>query len=86
MKQNSNACPHFQLFPAVCPMAVIDIDYPLLVLLMLCQQVSAPHLKMSIPLIVLLQDTQAEALCRQQSIPERFFMPEDPSIATSDTA
>lgn len=63
----------------VSPMAVIDIDYPSLILLVLCQRVSAPHLKIFIYLIVLLQNTQSKALFQQQSIPERSIIAEDPS-------
>ena len=45
MKTVCNKCKHFQLFLIVLPVSLIDIDYPSLVLFILCQHVSATHLK-----------------------------------------
>ena len=54
MKTVCNECTHFQLFMIILPVPLIDIDYPSLVLFMLCQHVSATHLNIFIYLVVLL--------------------------------
>lgn len=85
-KKICNEYTHFQLFLCVLPVVVVYIDSPSLVLLMLGQYVCGLHLKIPINLIASLWNTQLKALFRKQSIQERFFMPENPSIVTPDTA